>query len=410
MTGHAPALADSNLIDSRLAWLRLAISLLMGTIGCVGMWSVVVVLPAVQADFGTARATATLPFTLTMIGFAFGNVVMGRLADRYGIVVPVVGSTLALGFGYCLAAFAPELSVFAFAHLLIGLGSSVYFGPLMADISHWFKQRRGVAVTVAATGNYLAGAVWPPIIQYFIATAGWRPTHVGLGLFCLVTILPLGFLLRRPAPAHSIDAGVPASRDMQAVLGLSPRMLLVLLSVAGLACCVAMSMPQVHIVAYCGDLGYGPARGAEMLSLMLGLGIISRVGSGFLADRIGGLSTLLLGAVLQAATLFLYLWFDGLVSLYVVSALFGLVQGGIVPSYAIIVRDFFPPQGAGLRVGIVILSTVVGMALGGYLSGLIFDLTGSYTAAFANGFAWNLVTIAIALWLWLRSKRAWQAA
>ena len=188
-------------------------------------------------------------------------------------------------------------------------------------------------------------------------------------------------------------------------LGLTPNALTALLCIAGVACCVAMAMPQVHIVAYCGDLGYGVARGAEMLSLMMGFGIVSRVGSGFIADRFGGLATLLLGSVLQSVALGLYLGFDGLTSLYVVSALFGLFQGGIVPSYAIIVREYFSPQEAGTRLGVVIMATVVGMAFGGWVSGFIFDLTGSYRVAFAHGIAWNLLNVSIALWLLLRSQR-----
>jgi MFS family permease len=178
-----------------------------------------------------------------------------------------------------------------------------------------------------------------------------------------------------------------------------------LLCVAGVGCCVAMSMPQVHIVAYCGDLGYGAARGAQMLSLMLACGIVSRLVSGMICDRIGGLRTLLLGSVLQGIALLLFIPFDGLAALYVISALFGLFQGGIVPSYAIIVREHFPPAQAGARVGTVLMATLFGMALGGFLSGKVFDLTGSYHAAFINGVAWNLLNLTIVLFLLSRVRR-----
>src|SRR5574341_796101 len=188
-------------------------------------------------------------------------------------------------------------------------------------------------------------------------------------------------------------------------LGLSRNAFMMLLAVAGVACCVAMSMPQVHIVAYCGDLGYGAARGAEMLSIMLAFGIVSRLVSGWICDRIGGLRTLLLGSTLQGIALVLFLPFDGLVSLYVVSAMFGLFQGGIVPAYAIIVREYFPVRDAGVRTGIVLMATLFGMALGGWMSGAIFDLTGSYRAAFMNGIAWNLLNMAIAGSLLLRSRK-----
>jgi MFS family permease len=397
--------AEPDPTDSPIAWLRLAAAVVLSTIGGVGMWSVVVVLPAMQAEFGVDRATASLPYTLTMLGFAGGGVVMGKLADRYGITVPVIVCTLALGAGYVVVGSAASLWQVAIAHgLLIGAGTSATFGPLMADISHWFTRRRGIAVAAAASGNYLAGTIWPPVVQHFIAADGWRATYIGIGLFCLVTMLPLALALRRRIDAQHAAAASAAAALRQAELPLSPAALQVLLYIAGIACCVAMSMPQVHIVAYCGDLGYGVARGADMLSLMLGFGIVSRIASGFIADRIGGVRTLLLGSVLQGTALFFYLFFDGLTSLYVISAMFGLFQGGIVPSYAIIVREYFPSEQASTRVGLVVMATVLGMALGGWMSGAIFDLTGSYQAAFLNGLAWNLLNVSIAIFLLLRSR------
>jgi MFS family permease len=389
-------------VESTYAWVRLGFSLALGTIGSVGMWSFVVALPAVQADFAITRNEASLPYTFAMLGFGVGGMVMGRLLDRFGIVGPVVFGAVLLAIGYVGAGLAPNLALLAVAHALLGIGASATFGPLMVDISHWFTRRRGIAVAIASSGNYLAGAVWPPILTYVIAGFGWRTTHLAIGLFCIVAMLPMVLVLRRRPPPHGVaQTGLRMEGDPRA-LALSPGALQALLVVAGVACCVAMSMPQVHIVAYCGDLGYGVARGAEMLSLMLGLGIISRLACGFLADRIGGLATLLIGSVLQGVALFLYLLFDGLVSLYVISGLFGLFQGGIVPMYAIIVREYFAPREAGTRLGTVLLATLVGMALGGWMSGAIFDLTGSYQAAFANGMAWNLVNVAVVAWLLLR--------
>jgi MFS family permease len=388
-------------IESRYAWLRLAAALALGTIGSIGMWSFVVALPAVQAGFGVARADASLPFTLTMIGFGLGGVVMGRFADRYGILWPAVTGALALGAGYALSGVAANITQFALAQGLIGVGSSATFGPLMSDISHWFARRRGIAVALASCGNYLAGTLWPPIVQYFVASEGWRATQIAIGLLCVVTMLPLLLVMRRPTPRSTAHAMAGATGPGDA-LGVSPNTLMVLLCIAGVGCCVAMAMPQVHIVAYCGDLGYGQARGAEMLAAMMGFGIISRIASGFIADRIGSLQTLLIGSVLQGVALFLYLWFDGLISLYVISALFGLFQGGIVPMYAIIVREHFSPAETGARLGIVLMATLIGMAVGGWLSGVIFDLTGSYRAAFLNGLAWNMLNGGIVLWLLFR--------
>jgi len=374
----------------------------LSTIGGVGMWSCVVALPAVQQEFGVARGEASLPYTLTMIGFGFGSIVMGRLSDRFGIMAPIVVGTVAMAAGYALAGFSDSLWLYTAAQgLLIGVGSSATFAPLLAHTSLWFTRRRGIAVAIFASGNYLAGTVWPPIVQHFIQSDGWRHTYFAIAAFVVVSMLPLALLLRRPPP--DVDnapqrQGVGGPGTPQA-LGLSSNALQGLLIVAGLACCTAMSMPQVHIVAYCGDLGYGPARGAQMLSLMLACGIVSRLVFGLICDRIGGLRTLLLGGGLQCVALLLFLPFDGMVSLFVISALFGLFQGGIVPSYAIIVREYFPPAEAGARVGLVITATLFGMALGGWMSGAIFDVTGSYKAAFVNGILWNLVNVSIGAWL-----------
>jgi MFS family permease len=390
--------------DTPYAWLRLALSLVASTIGGIGMWSVVVVLPAVQAEFGVARGEASLPYTMTMLGFACGGALMGSIADRFGVAITSAIGAVALGLGYVGAAYAGSIWQFALIQgALIGfLGASATFAPLVADISHWFVKRRGIAVAICASGNYLSGTLWPPVLQHFVESAGWRPTHIGVGLFCVATLLPLSLAFRRqPAEKHAPEPPAVHARARP----VSPALMRNLLIVAGFACCVAMSMPQVHIVAYCGDLGYGVARGTQMLSLMLGLGVVSRIGSGFLADRIGGLPTVIVGSAAQALSLLLYLFFDGLSSLYVISAIFGLVQGGIIPSYAIVVREYFPAREAGARVGVVIMATIFGMAFGGWMSGVIFDLTGSYRAAFMHGIAWNVLNLAMVLWLWRRTGR-----
>ncbi len=401
------------LTDSAYSWFRLAVALLLSSIGGVGMWSMVAALPAAQVQFGIARGDASLPYSFCMIGFAFGGVLLGRVADRFGVMPPVLGGAVSLTLGYLAAGFATTFWQLALSYgLLIGLfGCSATFVPLLADVSHWFDRRRGLAVTICASGNYVAGAFWPPVVEHFIATVGWRQTHLGIAVFCAVTMLPLALLLRRRPPLHGVSAvGVPARRAARSAklpLGLRPGALQATLAMAGVCCCVAMSMPQVQIVAYCGDMGYGVAAGAKMLSLMLACGIVSRIGSGFIADRIGGLRTLLLGSLAQMTALVLYLLMNGLTSLYIISALFGLFQGGIVPCYAIIVREYFPARQAGARVGIVMMATLFGMALGGWMSGAIFDLTGSYRAAFGNGVAWNFANAMIVLWLlWNAARHA----
>ena len=396
------------MVDNNYPWFRLAVALLLSTIGGVGMWSVVVALPSVQSEFGVARAAASFPYTLTMIGFGLASIFMGRLADRVGIFIPVVLGAVLLALGFVAAGRAATIGQFTLMQgLLIGVGSSVTFAPLLADTSLWFTKNRGLAVGIIASGNYLAGTIWPPLLTHFMQTNGWRATYLGVAIFCFATMLPLALALRRraPLPAVAVDVAQGGEAIEPRPLGFAPNTLQLILIVAGLSCCVAMSMPQVHIIAYCGDLGFGVARGAQMLSLMLACGIVSRLSFGWISDRIGGLRTLLLGSGLQAIALLLFVPFNGLASLYLLSALFGLFQGGIVPSYAIIIREFFPAKEAGARISFVITATIFGMALGGWMSGVIFDWLGSYRAAFINGVAWNLLNMAIALWLLRRSAQ-----
>jgi MFS family permease len=398
-------MSSHNGIDSAYAWRRLAVSVLLSTIGGIGMWALSVALPIVQKDLGISRADISFAYTTNMVGFFLGGVVVGRMVDRHGVVFASIVSAFGLAAGFALATMTSSLVLFAAAQMLIGFSAAATFAPLVADISHWFEKRRGVAVAIAASGNYFAGAVWPPIVEALISAHGWRVAYGAAAVLCLVTMIPLALALKRRPPDHEAGHAVAIAQRSLAALGLSPRGLQALLILAGISCCVAMSMPQVHIVAYCADLGFGVARGAEMLSLMLGFGIVSRIGSGWLADKVGGAMTLMIGSTLQGVALVFYLAADSVTSLYLASALFGLFQGGIVPSYAIIVREYFPAREAASRVGLTVSSTVLGMALGGWMGGVMFDWTGSYRAAFLNGIAWNVLNAAIAWWLLSRQNR-----
>lgn len=412
MNNNIPAPAE--LIDSRYAFRRLVIALCAMLMGSSCMFAVAVVLPEVQAEFGVSRSEASLPYTLMMIGFGVGGVYMGRIVDRWGVTVSLLIGSAGILIGFVWAGMSESIWGFALAHgLFLGLlGTSATFAPLVADTSLWWNRRRGIAVAICASGNYLAGAIWPHIAQWGVTTSGWRQTYIVMGIVCGIGMALFALFLRRRPPLNqvSVPSNGRPSTVSETPFGLTTNRAQTLLIVAGLACCVAMSMPQVHIVAYCVDLGFGPARGAEMLSLMLACGVVSRLVSGVICDRIGGIKTLLLGSALQGIALLMFLPFDGLVSLYLISAMFGLFQGGIVPSYAIIIREHFPAAETGRRVGAVIMATMLGMALGGWMSGKIFDLTGSYQAAVMNGILWNLLNLSIATWLFLRVRRMSRSA
>jgi len=396
---------DASILDSRYAWGRLLVTVLIAIVINVGIWIPIVVMPDVQAEFGASRADVSIPYTLTMIGFALGNFAVGRWVDRYGVAVTLSICSVGVAFAYILAALSPSLWMLTFLQFFIGFASAIGFGPLIADLSKWFLKRRGIAVALVASGNYLSGSIWPLALEAVASGESWRWSYTAIGIVTLLAVPPLTLLLRRPLPEDAMIVADTQSASRRRASGYTPRQLQIMLSIAGVGCCVAMSMPQVHIVALCVDLGFGAAVGAEMLSLMLLGGVVSRLISGTLADRFGGIPTLLIGATLQCIALFLYLPAGGLVSLYVVSLIFGLSQGGIVPSYAIIVREYMPSREAGARVGFVMMMTILGMALGGWLSGWIYDLTGSYQWAFVNGIVWNGMNIGIMILILYRSQR-----
>ncbi|RAI03617.1 MFS transporter [Acuticoccus sediminis] len=400
-----------DVLDSRYSWVRLLLTLAVAAVGNVGIWAVVVIMPALQAEFAIDRADASLPYTMTMIGFAFGNVVVGRIVDRFGITVALLVATGFLGIGYAATAIASHVLLVYALHILIGIGTGACFGPLLADISHWFSKRRGIAVALVASGNYIAGAFWPMVLSGILSASGWRGVYGALAIIVVVTLVPLGLALRRRVPAATMAHSDALSAARRRSVDLSLVTLRNLLAVAGIGCCVAMSMPQVHMVSLAVDLGCAPVVGAQILSVMLIGGVISRIIFGAVADTLGGVRTLLIGSTLQCFALALYLPFDGVVSgLFVVSFVFGLSQGGIVPSYAVIVREYFPAREAGTMIGFILMATIFGMALGGWMSGYIRDVAGSYDMAFLNGIAFNVLNMVIMLLILSKTRTPRQRA
>ena len=378
--------------------IRLTTAVALMTLGCSAMWAGAIVLEPIANEFNTGRGNSSLIYGTFMIGFALGGVVMGRLADRMGIMIPALIGSLALPAGFYLAAHASSILEISLAFsLLCGfLGSSFSMAPLIADISHWFNRRRGLAVGIAFSGSYIAGAIWPPILQRMFDAQGWRESFIDLALLTLIFMALLSLLLYPRPPTNEQLPTAGSANSTLTNSAISAGTLQSLICLAGFGCCVAMAMPQIHIVPYVMDLGHPAIRGAEMLGLMLGFGVISRVGSGWLSDRIGGLATLLLGSALQLAVLIAFLTGNSLVFLYGISIAFGLSQGGIVPSYTIILRAFFPPKQAGWRISTSFLFTVAGMAFGGWIAGLLYDLTGSYTVSFLNAIGFNILNLWIA--------------
>ena len=401
----SPATGGS--IETPYGWLVLAASTLLVTIGFGGTYLVVVGLKPIELAFGSDRGAAAFVYSAAMLGAGTGGVLMGWWSDRRGMFEPAVCGATMVGLGIMLSSQASSIWLLYLTFGLITgmLGNGAMFSPLLTNSTRWFDRRRGLAVALVATGQSIAGALWPPLFQAAIGQWGWRDTFLAYGAMAICVMLPLTLVLRRRPPGVTYGPRVrrPAGEPVAAVMGLPPGLVQVMLCVAIVGCCVAMAMPMVHIVAYCSDLGFAAERGAEMLALLLACATLSRLAFGWLSDRIGGLHTILIGASFQVLALTAFAWIDDMAALYVVSALFGLGFGGIVPAYALAVRELFPEREAGWRNGAVFLFGTIGMALGGWLGGAVFDLAGAYRFAFLAGVAFNLVNLVLIMTLvWRR--------
>jgi len=390
--------------DSKEAWLRLIIIFTMSVIGTAGMWSVVIIMPSIQNEFSLDRAASTYPYVATMFGYGIGNVIIGRLLDKIGIRKPIIFALTLLVASYLLSVLATNVFWLSIIQFFLGFSAAAFFGPMMADISKYFYTRKGLAVSLVASGQHLCGAIWPFLIKDYLVDGEWKNAHFFIAFVCSTCIPILVFFLSdKKVKSRDIPKNFEKQDNVNTSvkLSISNKQIQILLMFAGVFCCVAMSVPQVHIVPLCIDFGYGLAVGTEILSFMLFAAVTSRILFGFLSDRIGPIQTLILGSSLQAISLSMFLPFNSQLSLYIIAVFFGLSQGGIVPIYAVIISKFLPANEVAERVGFLIFATIIGMSLGGWVSGEIFDYTNSYKLAFLNGIFWNIINVSIMVYLYL---------
>jgi len=406
----------ANQFSNRAALRRntvLVASLLFMLIGTGSVYFLVISLKPISAEFEWPRTVPSIAYSLQYFGAGIGGIFMGYFLDRTGMAIPALLGACMIGIGAVLTSFvsSPWELYFIYGVMMGFLGRSALFSPLMANITRWFDHKKSMAAGILGSGQGLAGALWPPVFQHFNGTIGWRQTAFWYGVFALATMLPLVYILRQKPPQPEPVAPSAPTRlsARQTVLrpqsALSPLAMQTTLSIASIGCCVAMSLPLAHVVSHVSDIGHPPSRGAEVLSLMLACAAASSFfGVGYLGGRFGGLRAIFVFSSAQALFLATLAFVDSLTAVYIAAALFGLGYGGILPCYPVIVREHLPAPEVGRRTGIVILFAGGGMALGAWLGGAIFDLTGSYKIAFLIGVAFNLANLAIIGSLILRTR------
>jgi len=396
---------NPSLLDSRTAWLIASAALAISSIGFASPLIVAVAMKPIAAELEASRSSVAGVVALSYIGSAFGGILAGWLAGRLGVRRVVIFGTAMMALGLAVSSLGGIVGLYVGMGLLAGLlGVSCVGSPLLTYVSLWFVKRRGSAVALISSGQAVAGALFPPLLQWGVDELGWRRTMALFALFIFASICSLTLLYLRPPPVEAANAPASGvSHGGSTTLGFSPNTLMVLLMVAVFCCCVPMAMPMNHIPAYCGDLGFASQIGAAMLSVLLGVAFFARQFWGWLADRIGGFQTLLYSSLVQITGVLGYIATQDLVPLFVVSAVFGVGLSGLLPSYVIVIRQCYSAQEANWRVPTVMFAGFLGMASGGWLPGVLFDRFSSYQPAFGTGLVLNLVNLAVLLFLVLRT-------
>ena len=401
MNIHADELSDPR-IDGPAAWRVASVCLIIMSVTFGAPYVVTVALKQVAAEFGGQRSVPAAAMSLTWLGTGAGGVLMGWVAERAGVRWTVVGGASMVLLGLILSVGGTSWELYVGHGLFIGLvGNAALNAPIYVYVSRWFQRRRGTALALISSGQYIAGALWPPVFERTIELFGWRSTMVGFGTAAAGTIIPLALVyLKAAPPGHQPASLAGGNADLHGARpGLSPNVLFMSLLIASFLCCIPMAMPSAHLIAFCGDLGMLPVRGALALSMLLVCAFISRQFWGWVSDRNGGLPTLVVCSAVQAAATAGFVYTQSEAELFAVAAVFGLGFSGLIPAYILTVRELFPAEQAYWRVPMVFFFGMSGMAMGSWGAGLIYDYTGSYAPAFATGLTANLVNLTILLLL-----------
>jgi MFS family permease len=396
---------EAGSIETRRSWHAAFLTLAILSVSFGSPLLAVVGLRDIQAAMHTDRSVLSMVSALVWIGNGVGGIPMGWLADRIGIRKTVAIGTLAMAAGMVLSSMGTIWALYVGHGLLIGLlGNGAIYAPLMVYVSRWFDRRRGTALALISSGQYIAGIIWPSALEVSMKHFGWQPVMVAYGVVVLA-ILPLLTLLRPPPEPVGLGSGQAGPRSGNRVLGLHPNLAMVLICVASFCCCIPMAIPASHLVAFCGDVGIAPGHGAAMLSVMLACAFVSRQFWGAFADHFGGLKTVMAGSALQMLAIGAFMLTRDEVGLFAIAGAFGLGFSGIIPSYSVAIRDLYPSKEASWRIPTVLLTAMSGMAFGSWFGGKLFDLFLSYRPAFASGVLFNLANLILILFLVSRMAR-----
>lgn len=391
-------MAAPHSVETRTSWIVAAAATVVMAMGFGAAWIAPVALRRIAAEADDLRSIPALAGALVWLGIGCGGIPLAWLAERVGVRWTAIAGALAIGIGLSLSTLGPGWPLYIGHGLFIGfLGIAGINAPLYVYVCHWFDLRRGSALALISSGSYIAGALWPPLFERAIAHVGWRQTMLLYAALQLAVIVPLAawFFGRPPQPLQPPVAPGSTTPGQARVLGWPPNLVFALLAAASALCCVPMAIPQAHLIAFCGDIGIGAAHGAAMVSVLLAAAFVSRQGWGWLADRIGGLRTAFIGSACQTVAMAGFLLTQDEIGLFAVAAAFGAGFSGLVPAYVLTLRELFPAAEASWRIPTLLLISGGGMALGGWLGGILYDYFAFYGPAFAAGILFGLLNLAV---------------
>ncbi len=393
-------------VETRSSWIVAVVVLAILALSFGAPWIIIVALKPIAAETEGLRSVPALANSLAWVGFGAGGIVMGYIAEKVGVRWTVIFGALMIAAGLALSTGGETWQLYIGQGLLMGfLGIGGMNAPFYVYVSRWFDRRRGSALALISSGSYLAGAIWPSIFERAIAYVGWRQTMLGYGLVEIVAVVPLAVIFLRQPPELAMPSGALARLSVRnTVMGWPPDLVFALLAVAVIFCCIPMAIPQAHLPAFCTDLGILASHGAAMLSVLLGTAFLSRQFWGWVADRIGGLNTVLTGSALQIVAMAAFMLTQDEIGLFTVAAAFGLGFAGIIPAFILAIRELFPASEAYWRIPLFLLCSGSGMALGGWIAGALYDRFGTYILAFAAGVGANAINLAIVGALVLRQR------
>ena len=390
---HSPSVS----VETQTSWAVATAALFVLGMSFGAAWITAVALKDIANEVDGTRSVPALASSLAWFGSGFGGIVMSRIAERVGTRSTVIFGSLMIGLGLFISTFGPPWPLWIGHGVFIGLiGIGSINAPLYIYVSRWFDRRRGSALALISSGTYLAGTIWPPIFERAIASFGWRQAMLWYALAEIVVVVPLAVIYFREPPEvirPAASAGTGSSQTR--VLGWAPNGVFAMLCSAAVLCCIPMAMPQGHLVAFCSDLGISRSVGALMLSVLLGTAFLSRQVWGVISDRIGGLTTVLIGSAWQATSMTALLLTQNEVGLFTVSAAFGLGFSGIIPAYVLAVRELFPASEASWRIPTLLLFSGGGMGAGSWIAGLLYDHFGYYAPAFTAGIVANILNLLV---------------